>query len=103
MERSKKNNNDTPSHPVKAVGYIRVSTPGQAKDGESLNTQRIAITRFAKSKGWQLIKIYEDRGISGAKAESRPGFMEMMRDAEQKKFSGIVFSRFSRFARNASD
>jgi DNA invertase Pin-like site-specific DNA recombinase len=32
----------------KAVGYVRVSTPGQAKEGESLATQREAIKKFAK-------------------------------------------------------
>ena len=87
----------------KVAGYIRVSTLGQAEEGESLNTQTEQIKSFAKGKGWKLTKIYEDRGISGSKAENRPGFMGMMKAAEQGQFDGIIFSRLSRFARNAGD
>ena len=58
---------------------------------------------FAKIKEWELIKVYEDRGVSGSKAENRPGFMDMMKDAQQGLFNGIIFSRLSRFARNAVD
>jgi len=87
----------------KVAGYVRVSTQSQAQDGESLNTQLEQIKTFAKGKGWELVKVYKDKGISGSKAENRPGFMGMMKDAEQGQFQGIVFSRLSRFARNAGD
>jgi DNA invertase Pin-like site-specific DNA recombinase len=33
-----------------AAGYVRVSTPIQAKEGESLSTQRQAIGKYCKSK-----------------------------------------------------
>ncbi len=86
----------------KIAGYIRVSTVGQ-KEGESLELQTEDNKGFAKSNGWELVKIYEDRGISGSKAKARPGFMEMMADAEKGKFEGIVFWKLSRFARNAKE
>ncbi len=89
--------------PLKVASYIRVSTPFQAEVGESLITQSDQIKDFVKAKGWQLIKQYEDRGRSGAKADTRPGFMAMIEDAGKGKFQGIIFSRLSRFARNASD
>lgn len=38
----------------KAVGYIRVSTTIQAKEGESLSTQKQQIEEYAKSKSWKL-------------------------------------------------
>lgn len=88
---------------LKVAGYIRVSTPVQAQEGESLSTQSDQITQFMKLKGWKLIKQYEDRGLSGAKADTRPGFMQMIEDARKGAFQGIVFSRLSRFARSASD
>jgi site-specific DNA recombinase len=88
---------------MKAAGYIRVSTAGQAKEGESLSTQTSNIKHFIEGKGWELINIYEDRGLSGSKAKTRPGFMNMMQAAKEKQFEGIVFSRLSRFARNAGD
>ena len=99
------------SDKLKVAGYIRVSTPGQVKgkgkdkveDRESLSTQTDQITQFVKTKGWQLVKQYEDRGLSGAKADTRPGFMQMIEDARKGMFQGIVFSRLSRFARNTAD
>lgn len=87
---------------MKIAGYIRVSTPRQAKDGESLKTQENDIKHFIKGKkGWKLIRIYSDKGISGSKAENRPGFMQMMEDSNKGKFQAIVFTSVSRFARNA--
>jgi len=88
---------------LKVAGYIRVSTPGQAQEGESLSTQTDQISQFIKAKGWQLLKQYEDRGLSGAKADTRPGFMQMIEDAGRGIFQGIVFSKLSRFARNTAD
>jgi len=88
---------------MKVAGYVRVSTPFQAKKGESLKTQETEIKKFAKDKGWDLVKIYKDEGLSGSKAESRPGFMKMINDSSRDKFEGIIFSRLSRFARNAGD
>jgi site-specific DNA recombinase len=61
----------------KAVGYIRVSTAAQAEKGESLDTQKRQIEDYCQQKGWTLIQIYEDAGVSGSKAEGRPGFIEM--------------------------
>jgi DNA invertase Pin-like site-specific DNA recombinase len=87
----------------RTVGYIRVSTPGQASEGESLKTQVKEIQDFAKYKKLNLLKIYEDKGISGSKAEKRPGFMALMADAEKKAFDSVLFTKLSRFARNARD
>jgi site-specific DNA recombinase len=87
----------------KVAGYIRVSSPAQAAEGESLNTQKTQIEQFVKMKNWTLTKIYEDAGLSGGKAETRPAFQEMIRDAERRAFEGIVFTKLSRFARSASD
>ncbi|OPL09431.1 MAG: hypothetical protein AVO38_10915 [delta proteobacterium ML8_D] len=85
----------------KVVGYVRVSSPNQAKTGESLKTQRQQITAFAKSKGWELLNIYADEGLSGAKTEHRTAFNQMITDAKAGQFDVIVFTKLSRFARNA--
>ena len=88
---------------MKVAGYIRVSTLSQVATGESLSTQADEIKRFTENKGWELVETFEDKGLSGSKAENRPGFMKMIKDAERGLYDGIVFSRFSRFARNAGD
>jgi DNA invertase Pin-like site-specific DNA recombinase len=33
----------------------------------------------AKRSGWEVVRIYEDAGISGAKGDKRPGLDTMMR------------------------
>jgi site-specific DNA recombinase len=88
---------------TRAVGYIRVSTPLQVAEGESLDTQRQQIEDFVKQHGWQMANIYEDQGKTGTKVEYRTGFQLMMNDAKEKKFEVIVFTKLSRFARNARD
>jgi len=87
----------------KAVGYIRVSTSIQAKEGESLSTQKQQIEEYAKSKGWKLDHIYSDEGISGTKIEYRTDFKKLIEDAKQGHFEVVIFTKLSRFARNARE
>ncbi|MGH3914088.1 MAG: recombinase family protein, partial [Pseudonocardiaceae bacterium] len=49
---------------VRALGYLRVSTEGQAESGAGLDAQRSAIETEATRQGWQL-DIVTDTG-SGA-------------------------------------
>lgn len=92
----------TPTPKKKAVGYIRVSTPDQAKEGESLATQKKAIVRYAELNGWHLTDVYEDGGYSGAKRE-RPALKRLMDAAHAKKFEVLIIYKLSRFARSARD
>ena len=87
---------------MQAVGYIRVSTPGQAKEGESLRTQREAIERYAQDREWVLTEVYPDEGISGAK-NNRPALNTLLEDAKKKKFDFVIIHSLSRFGRNARD
>jgi len=52
---------------LNVVGYIRVSTQGQARDGYSLKYQEEEIKAYCKEQGLNLIHIFRDEGISGAK------------------------------------
>lgn len=52
---------------MNVVGYIRVSTQGQARDGYSLKYQEDEIKAYCKEQGLNLIPIYRVEGISGAK------------------------------------
>lgn len=70
----------------KVVGYVRVSTGIQAKEGFSLEQQREEIESFCEAQGYQLLRIYEDAGLSGAKCDEdelvvdRPGIQDMLAD-----------------------
>jgi site-specific DNA recombinase len=88
---------------IKVCGYSRVSTNLQVTEGESLDTQKQQITDFAKQKNWILTKIYTDEGQSGSKIEHRVQFQQMVQDAKQGVFSVIIFTKLSRFARNARE
>ena len=68
-----------------AAGYVRVSTMAQAKEGESLQTQRDGIARYCERHGLELVQLYADEGVSGRK-QDRPGLMALLKDAAQKKF-----------------
>ena len=90
-----------------AAVYIRVSTDEQARDGYSLDAQLKAIKKYAQNNGILIDSkyIFSDEGISGRKAEKRPAFMEMIKQAKSKpkKFDVILVHKFDRFSRNRED
>ncbi len=61
---------------MRAAVYTRVSTPGQAEEGESLEMQKERLVSYAKAQGWKVVKVYEDGGYSGGTTK-RPGFQQM--------------------------
>jgi DNA invertase Pin-like site-specific DNA recombinase len=85
-----------------AIGYVRVSTLGQAVDGVSLDAQREAITRQAEAAGLLLTGIEADEGISGKRADTRPGLQRAVEQASKGGHVLIVYS-LSRLARSTSD
>ena len=60
---------------MNAIGYIRVSTDEQAQSGAGLDAQRAAILSESIRRGWTIVRIIEDAGLSG-KTMSRPGLEE---------------------------
>ena len=82
------NDNNGSKTPKKAVGYIRVSTTAQAKEGESLSTQEEVIKKYCEKEEIELTKIYKDQGISGGSINGRPGLLTLLEDI--KKF-GVQF------------
>lgn len=80
----------------KIYGYVRRSTDRQE---ESLEQQRERLREFAASRGWALVRIYEDDAISGSDLE-RPGLMEMLQAiAEGKTVDGVLVWDRNRLAR----
>ena len=86
----------------RAVGYIRVSTEEQAKQGISLDNQKAKIQAFATAKGWALTRIYKDEGKSG-KSLNRPGIQELLQDAVSGQFEIIIVYRVDRLTRKQRD
>ncbi len=91
---------------IKVLGYARVSTEGQDKHGYGLEAQREAIQRFCATKKWDLVRIFEDPGVSGATADeeelvvNRPGLQEMLSSINGHHIRFVVVLNTSRLWRS---
>ncbi len=50
---------------MRLVGYVRVSTEEQARDGYGLGAQEHAIRSWCEAMGHELVAVYSDAGASG--------------------------------------
>lgn len=81
---------------VNVYGYIRVSTEGQVKQGYSLAEQRAEIEKYWSSKSYNLVEIFKDEGISGAKANEdemsieHDGLLDMLASLKKIKFNILL-------------
>jgi DNA invertase Pin-like site-specific DNA recombinase len=79
--------------------YIRVSTSKQ--DTEN---QRRELKAVADRSGWQIVKVYEDAGISGAKGrDKRPGLDAMMKAVNAREFDLVASWSVDRLGRSLTD
>ena len=86
----------------KAFGYARVSTPGQATEGISLSAQKDKIRLWAEAHGYHLASVHEDAGLSGGRADNRPGLQAVLDIVCAARGALVVFS-LSRLARSTRD
>ena len=82
------------SRPLRAALYVRVSTREQ-----DVQMQLHDLQRVADQRGWQVVDVYADEGVSGAK-DSRPALDRVMADARSGKLDVVAVWRFDRFARS---
>jgi site-specific DNA recombinase len=87
---------------MQAIGYIRVSTEEQATGGSSLPAQRERIELWCKLQQHELAHVYVDAGLSGKRADNRPGLQSALADVCKRRGALIVYS-LSRMARSKPD
>jgi DNA invertase Pin-like site-specific DNA recombinase len=81
------------------VRGIRVSTNGQTTEN-----QRHELEAVATRSGWQVVGVYEDAGISGAKGrDKRPGFDRLLKDATARKVNMIAAWSVDRLGHSLQD
>ena len=90
----------------KVLGYIRVSTVGQVKEGYSLGEQLDEIEKFCTANGYNLVATFRDEGKSGAKTDEdetridRDGLIDMLNRIKRKDIQYIVVLSTSRLWRS---
>ena len=79
--------------------YLRVSTGEQTTEN-----QRRELEAIARHRGWHVVAVYEDLGISGAKGrDKRPQLDRMLKDAVRGKFDILAAWAVDRLGRSLQD
>ena len=79
--------------------YLRVSTSKQ-----ETSNQRRELEAVARRSGWQVVKVYEDAGISGAKGrDQRPGLDALLKAVNSKEFDMVATWSVDRLGRSLTD
>jgi DNA invertase Pin-like site-specific DNA recombinase len=84
---------------LRIIGYARVSTEDQALRGVGLEAQAEAIEAECERRGWQLVEVIEDRGVSGA-ALQRPGLTRAMEILKARQADALVVAKLDRLSRS---
>jgi DNA invertase Pin-like site-specific DNA recombinase len=81
----------------KRVGlYLRVST-----DEQTVDNQRQALTEAMERRGWRIVEVFEDNGVSGAKGrDKRPGYDRLLKAATTRKIDIVAAWSVDRLGRS---
>src|SRR6476660_6947045 len=83
----------------RAVLYLRVSTLDQT----TANQER-ELREIAGRMGCEIVKVYRDHGVSGAKGrDKRPAFDALCRDATKRQFDLVMAWSVDRLGRSLQD
>jgi DNA invertase Pin-like site-specific DNA recombinase len=79
--------------------YLRVSTGEQTTANQRLELEAVALAR-----GWTVVALYEDQGVSGAKARrQRPQLDRLLKDALRGRFDLLAAWTVDRLGRSLPD
>lgn len=87
----------------RAIGYVRVSSDKQVKEGGGLEIQKKAILQFCEKNQIQLLGIFSDEGISGVEdIEKREGLANCFSAVRKSKLEVhyVIVQKLDRFARD---
>jgi DNA invertase Pin-like site-specific DNA recombinase len=83
----------------RAAIYTRVST-----DNQTTENQLLALRQIAERRGWNVVHVYDDNGVSGSKdRKQRPGLDLMLKDAGRRKFDVVMCWAIDRLGRSLID
>jgi site-specific DNA recombinase len=87
---------------MRAIGYARVSTDDQARDGVSIDNQIERINAYCIAKDWDIINVYIDEGLS-PKATNRAGMQRLITDVKSGKIDAAAVYKLDRLTRSVVD
>jgi DNA invertase Pin-like site-specific DNA recombinase len=89
--------------PVRAVGYLRVSTSEQAESGAGLDAQRATVEGEAARRGWNLVAVEVDAGASAKSLTGRPALDAALLAVESGAADVLVVAKLDRLSRSVAD
>ena len=88
---------------LRVAAYARVSTDLDSQETSIENQREHYLHYINGHEDWELAGIYEESGVSGTKAETRPELMRLMKDCRAGRIDLVITKSISRFARNTSE
>jgi site-specific DNA recombinase len=85
-----------------AIGYVRVSTDEQAREGVSLENQREKISAYCALNDLTLLNIVADEGLS-AKNLNRAGIQNLITQVKHGKVDSVIVYKLDRLSRSVKD
>jgi DNA invertase Pin-like site-specific DNA recombinase len=83
----------------KAALYVRVST-----DQQTIKNQVLLLTEVARRSGWEIVQVFADEGVSGAKGrDQRPGFDALLKAITRYEVEIVMAFAVDRLGRSLSD
>ena len=74
-----------------AIAYVRVSTEDQATEGVSIEAQKAKLAAWCLINDCELVATYVDAGLSGGRADNRPGLQAAIEQASKTKSVLVVY------------
>ncbi|HEY5082232.1 MAG TPA: recombinase family protein [Bauldia sp.] len=84
-----------------AAIYTRYSSDLQS--AKSTKDQVAVCRAYAEQNGFDVVQVYSDEAVSGTSLNRRNAWRQLMRDAEDEKFSVVIAEHLDRVSRNTGD
>lgn len=86
---------------MRVIAYYRVSTT-QQRDADTIASQRLSACALCKSRGWKLVREFEDDGRTASKQlAKRTGFLAFLDAVRAGEADAVLIIAFDRLTRSA--
>jgi DNA invertase Pin-like site-specific DNA recombinase len=85
------------------IGYIRVSTTDQVESGLGLDAQRATLIEECDRRGYTLLDVCADKGVSAKSIEARRGLIAALTRVEAGEAHILMVSKLDRLSRSLHD